>query len=100
MGVCNTEGLRLRVGREMTEGLWEGGDGGKGWEVGIALGVSSLSREDGCWKGAEWGQGFAKERKSRRVPGSRQGEGPRLASLRRFLLPGEWGLFLAPAWSH
>lgn len=42
------------------------------------------------------GPGFAKERKSRQVPGSRQGRGPGLASLEAFPLPGEWGCSWLP----
>lgn len=77
----------------MTEGLWEGEDGGQGWGVGIALGgliIASPARTS-CWKGAEWGQALPKKGSHRLVPGSRQGRGPGLASLEAFPLPGERG---------
>lgn len=62
----------------MTEGLWEGEDGGPGWGVGIALGgslfIASPERRS-CWKGAEWGQALPKK-KSRAGSWEQAGEGP------------------------
>lgn len=101
MGVCNTEGLRVEGGQEeMTEGLWEGGDGGKGWEVGIALGGLIIVQRG--WVAGKGQNGARLCQRKEVTPGSweQAGEGPRAGQPGGVSAPWGVGLFLAPAWSH